>query len=54
MQKTDQTAPEIVQTPPAQSSRVKRVLLAGLLSLIAGFAASLMAVLLMLVLRLTA
>ena len=55
MQKTDQTAPEIVQTaPPVKSSRIKRVLIAGLLSLIAGLVASLMAVFLMLVLRLTA
>ncbi|HLX41528.1 MAG TPA: molybdopterin-dependent oxidoreductase [Ktedonobacteraceae bacterium] len=54
MQKTGQTTPEIVQSPPARLSRVKRVLIAGLLSLIAGLVASLMAVFLMLVLRLTA
>lgn len=54
MQKTNQIPPEIVQTaPPVRSSRVKRVLIAGLLSLIAGLVASLMAVFLMLVLRLT-
>ncbi len=55
MQDTDQTSSEAVQTTlPQKSSRVKRVLIAGLLSLIAGFVASLMAVLLMLILRLGA
>src|ERR1700693_1034660 len=55
MQDTDQTAPEAVQTaPPQKLARVKRVLIAGLLSLIAGFVASLMAVFLMLILRLGA
>ncbi|HLJ34497.1 MAG TPA: molybdopterin-dependent oxidoreductase [Ktedonobacteraceae bacterium] len=55
MQKTNQIPPEIVETAPSRKpSRVRRVLIAGLLSLIAGFVASLMAVFLMLVLRLTA
>jgi DMSO/TMAO reductase YedYZ molybdopterin-dependent catalytic subunit len=55
MQDTDQTAPEAVQTtPPQKLSRVRRVLIAGLLSLIAGFVASVMAVFLMLILRLGA
>lgn len=55
MQKTNQIPPEIVETVPSRKpSRIRRVLIAGLLSLIAGFVASLMAVLLMLVLRLTA
>ncbi|MHB8599792.1 MAG: molybdopterin-dependent oxidoreductase [Ktedonobacteraceae bacterium] len=54
MQNTEQTTPEIVQTAlPVKSSRVKYVLIAGLLSLIAGLVASLLAVCLMLVLRLT-
>ncbi len=54
MLKTEQTSSETEDSaPPSRSSRVKRVLIAGLLSLIAGFVASLMAVFLMLVLRLT-
>ncbi len=58
MQDTDQTSSEVVETaPPQKPSRVKLVkfvLISGVLALIAGFVASLMAVVTMLVLRLAA